>query len=66
MDGRTCVHGDGEEFAGLELVAEVVEDVAARPRPVLQESVQGYLAREKTPPPLGQPCGPRQRPTVGS
>ena len=30
------------------------------------KAIQGYLAHEKPPAPLGPPQGPRHRPTVGS
>ena len=32
----------------------------------ISKSLQGYLAHQKPPPPLGSPLGPRHRPTVGS
>ena len=37
-----------------------------RPRGPYKDNLQGYLAHEKTPPPLGPSQGPRDRPTVGS
>ena len=42
---------------------EFLEPQVASPRP---DSMQGYLAHKKQPPPLGPPYDPRYSPTVGS